>query len=397
MCGFQGRSQEKLRIPNKPIPEGFKRWALGDRGYFYTWAWHSKGEGPHCPHVVGLNPTASVVAYLASQLPLGPLNYHLFLDNLFTSEALCSYLYQVGIGCTGTARVKSGIHQDLLNFKKKPPKDISWGDRQTRVNATGKMLSVAWVDHEPVLFLTNASEALPQVQSLRRRPGETASWARLVREPFGDEPTKILPIPLMIDRYNHHMNGVDWGDQLRALGSVFRSDKGWKALFFDSIQLMLCNAYLLVKHSPSWDPKEWKDPTVFKRAVINALVNGGGDWGNGERGGMLINNGGSRPRRDWWSEAIEARPRYETRGQENQEIHVRVLMPRRACRVCKRNRGAVKRGLRYQRIPLGDLPVNAVPRVKTPASGCQACDVSLCARGNCWEVYHRGIRGETVE
>jgi hypothetical protein len=37
MLKFEGRSIQKITIPGKPIPTGFKLFALGDSGYIYNW------------------------------------------------------------------------------------------------------------------------------------------------------------------------------------------------------------------------------------------------------------------------------------------------------------------------------------------------------------------------
>jgi Transposase IS4 len=37
MLKFEGRSTQKITIPGKPIPTGFKIFALGDSGYIYNW------------------------------------------------------------------------------------------------------------------------------------------------------------------------------------------------------------------------------------------------------------------------------------------------------------------------------------------------------------------------
>jgi Transposase IS4 len=37
MLKFEGRSSQKITIPGKPIPTGFKLFALGDSGYTYNW------------------------------------------------------------------------------------------------------------------------------------------------------------------------------------------------------------------------------------------------------------------------------------------------------------------------------------------------------------------------
>ena len=53
MARFQGRSHEKVTLPNKPTPEGFKIWVLADFGYVLTWLWHQKGSPKGGP--VGLD------------------------------------------------------------------------------------------------------------------------------------------------------------------------------------------------------------------------------------------------------------------------------------------------------------------------------------------------------
>ena len=37
MFKFEGRTTQKVTIPDKPIPTGFKIFALGDSGYIYNW------------------------------------------------------------------------------------------------------------------------------------------------------------------------------------------------------------------------------------------------------------------------------------------------------------------------------------------------------------------------
>jgi hypothetical protein len=44
---------------------------------------------------------------------------------------------------------------------------------------------------------------------LRKKPKKTASNSRITREPFGDNPTKILSILTFIENYNHYMGGKD--------------------------------------------------------------------------------------------------------------------------------------------------------------------------------------------
>jgi hypothetical protein len=40
MVRFLGRDLETTVVPNKPIPRGFKAWAVAQEGYFLRWLWH---------------------------------------------------------------------------------------------------------------------------------------------------------------------------------------------------------------------------------------------------------------------------------------------------------------------------------------------------------------------
>jgi len=43
---FQGRAKETVKIPSKPIPEGFKIWCLANDSYILDWLYHAKSTGP---------------------------------------------------------------------------------------------------------------------------------------------------------------------------------------------------------------------------------------------------------------------------------------------------------------------------------------------------------------
>ncbi|KFA55625.1 hypothetical protein S40293_10059 [Stachybotrys chartarum IBT 40293] len=71
ICGFQGRSKQKVTIKNKPTPTGLKIWILATQGYILHWIWHTPGSalGPvgHCRRKkdkddpYDINPTQAVV------------------------------------------------------------------------------------------------------------------------------------------------------------------------------------------------------------------------------------------------------------------------------------------------------------------------------------------------
>lgn len=142
---FEGRSVEKVTIPSKPTPEGFKIWAIAEAGYLLGWlphlpnkAFDSIGEKrPRTkkrkrPDEPGLNPTQAMVIALVKLLP--PAIYHVFLDNLFSSPDLFVVLRDLNVGATGTCRVNCGLFEQLVELKKADNKGKLhwvWGQLET--------------------------------------------------------------------------------------------------------------------------------------------------------------------------------------------------------------------------------------------------------------------------
>ena len=130
MAQFTGYAKEKIIIPTKLIPTGFKGWIISENGYFIHWFWHIKGDGPQgisrVPKPLGKNKTVAVVPALLKTLrPKDPIGgYSVTLNNLFISTKLLVYLLAEGFGARGTARINSGIHQKLLNHKKSDKNNI---------------------------------------------------------------------------------------------------------------------------------------------------------------------------------------------------------------------------------------------------------------------------------
>jgi hypothetical protein len=81
------------------------------------------------------------------------------------------------------------------------------------------VLCIAWQDNNIVTALSTVHtvhKPTDWIPRLRKRPAKTSTSAKSAREPFGDQPTKELSIPRLIDDYNYHMGGVDRANQLRA-------------------------------------------------------------------------------------------------------------------------------------------------------------------------------------
>ncbi|GES84286.1 hypothetical protein RCL_jg6913.t1 [Rhizophagus clarus] len=156
---FSGRSAYTVRIKNKPTPEGYKIFSLCDAGYAYTFIFTFRIQThPEIQQVSDLSKVGNEVYYLTSQLPIEDKSFNIYIDNYFSSIKLFKYLREKKIEACGTVCTNSA------NF--------------------------------PKVLKTSTNTAK-------------------VRAIFGTLSKKTLPIPVIIDDYNHFMGGVDIADQLQ--------------------------------------------------------------------------------------------------------------------------------------------------------------------------------------
>jgi hypothetical protein len=349
MIRFTGRSKHTTTIRNKPIPEGHKGWAIADDGYLLRWLYHSRvHKTPGMPRTATqlktqgiqhrgthLSPTQHVPWILVD--PLRQMyperTFALFLDNLFTSYTLLSFLRSQGIAACGTARangtghhpaviqaefrrwgdiIAAGVgwtpenrpppHSQGSSASRAPPKapraltnpPHGPGDATTALDAPADVVSIKWRDQKDVLLMstfhrfnyappgsTAKRMTSESVRTLRTRPRGNGEFKKLAQREFltGDHKytqKKELEVPLIIDQYNHEMNAVDIGDQLRESCSSFRRGrKDWRPIFCFLLDQACTNAYKLHK----WESRGRRDCKKtrsalreFKMAVVEGLL-----------------------------------------------------------------------------------------------------------------------------
>jgi hypothetical protein len=85
------------------------------------------------------------------------------------------------------------------------------------------------------------------IQRERKRPRPTSSNFDVVGKVFEDNPSLWLYIPLFVDDYNHHMNGVDVANLHRAHLSTQRGRclRNWRPHFSFLLNVSLVNCYIL--------------------------------------------------------------------------------------------------------------------------------------------------------
>lgn len=246
MVAYHGHTRHTVKAPHKPIKQGFKIWALGDHGYIWNWLWYSKASGTEgTRRTEVLAETQVLVLNLAKTLPHHARNHTLYLDNLFTNVPLAKALLEINIGVMGTTRKNALGYPQALTKLKNTHKALKWG--AFRGEVIDGVLCFIWQDNSGVLGITTAFSPSDIVVRTRKRPAKTSTSAAIVRPVFGDAHVKDLPIPTLIDAYNHHMGGVDIANQLRATYSTHwsRQNRYWKPLFLWLLDISITNAYFL--------------------------------------------------------------------------------------------------------------------------------------------------------
>jgi len=82
--------------------------------------------------------------------------------------------------------------------------------------------------------------------SQQRNPHTTSTKVNFTRPVFHDQNSKVLPIPKIVNDYNHHINSVDLADQHSAAYTTHvRACRNWLCLFYFLLDISLFNASIL--------------------------------------------------------------------------------------------------------------------------------------------------------
>jgi hypothetical protein len=252
MIRFSGRGRHTVRMPNKPITEGYKVFTICDHGYTMNWRYHSRVKGIselslNYREMIGISaPSVAVVYQLAEQsLPYKTHDFIVYMYNLFSTVDLYKKLREIGIGACGTARVQAGRFP-IENSN--PAKDIPWNTVSGGAvkGSGGLVLAMQWQDNNHVHMLSTTHKLRDKISRSRKRPRFTSSNGPSIRTVFQNKNTIIIPIPVMVDDYNYHKGGVDIADQYRSyFFTQLIARRNWLPFFFWLLDTMIVNAYIL--------------------------------------------------------------------------------------------------------------------------------------------------------
>ena len=338
-------------------------------------------------------------------LPNARGNYHLFLDNFFTTTKLGRVLRRLGVAMSGTAKAGSGFPKSLLQLRCCSTKKRDWGKQI--IDVSENVLCLAWQDNNVVQFMTTGysidySTNEKAWMDGRKRSGipddckqKFAVKASAVSEDPKDKcKLKIewktrLPKPAIVDEYNYYMGGVDRFAQMKhEYDAARQSVKYWHALFIFLVEASVINAYRLNQMYYGRDyPNKFglKSHRDFQQAIGIELILQHGKKGRQREAHVMFSK-----------EPPAAAHQF---GQ---------MKKKKRCEACKENKhqrpSQPKRG---KRKGLAEIDPNLLPETATETPNkrrkisysqtifwCITCKVPSCrveggGRNECWEYIHR--------
>lgn len=237
MVKYFGRHSCKQFIRGKPIRFGYKIWSLNSKdGYLVNFELY-QGANPKANNTYDklFGKAASPLLILLDELPSEKkeLRYELFMDNLFCSPSLFSYLRFQGYSSIGTIRdnrmPKNCPITSKQNFAKK-----NRGSFETAVEKKDGLLFVRWMDNS-VVTMISSSCGTKEISRVKRFSQQSKS-------------NITIPRPRLIEKYNTFMGGTDQMDQnLGCYRIGIRGKKWYWPLITWMFDVALQNSWILYK------------------------------------------------------------------------------------------------------------------------------------------------------
>ena len=230
-------------LPNKPVRWGTEIFAAceAESSYCFDFQIYT-GQEINGQTDVGL--TQRVLQDLTSDLH--KQGYVIHTDNFYTSEKLATALMKDGIQIIGTIKLnRTGVPPMLKSDVKAFEKNAERGTmRYARSNSNNNILYVQWKDRRAVTMLSTVHNACEFVEVERNVKVNGAHQKMQVKQ------------PACIRDYNKGMGGVDVFDQHTAAYRMLRkSNKYWKTIAIDQLEVAVVNSYYFIQHVQSRKPR----------------------------------------------------------------------------------------------------------------------------------------------
>jgi len=253
MLRFTGCSIHITKMPNKPVEQGYKIFALADKGYVWDFHPYSNALGldPVSSEVNSLDPsyseTTKMVLELARHLRLKhrSLEWRIYMDNYFSSVPLFLELRKMGVGACGIVKSNlKGFPSEFKEVNKKSKLDYHFKTGVVKEDV-GVLI---WMDSAPVTMMTTIHSLHAEDLKYRWHPGQKSSNAAGANQVFQGTSGMELNIPKVILEYNQHKVGVDVANQYRAYyDTQLTSRRNWYPLFYWVLETALINCRIIYR------------------------------------------------------------------------------------------------------------------------------------------------------
>ena len=208
---------------------------------------HWKRDTRQCGVRISFNSSVCTCSNACYQPVFGVWSSHIS-DRYYTSIPLAQALYMHDTAFTGT----SNKNRVDLPAQFRGPYRLK--DGEVVAYRADHLLALTWCAEnkkKPVIMVSTQSSAATTLVG----PG---SHSRIA-----------VVKPVVIDNYNHSMNGVDITDQYTVYYSFIRKTvKWWRKLFFWMLETAVVNSYILYRDSTS-SPKSH---IQYRRALVDSLA-----------------------------------------------------------------------------------------------------------------------------
>ena len=253
LVGFCGQFGPKQYIPSKPQKYGIKAFTMADsaRGYMVNIVVYTGADtlAQADQHYASYPQAGRVVLHLLE--PYLDKGHHVYTDRYYTSIPLAKAVEERSTAFTGTAmRNRTQLPEPI----RKPSR---LADDEVRAYRADRLLALEWraaKKKNSLVMLSTQSSAGVVTQQPRWNQEE-------------------IEKPMVVNSYNHSMNGVDRADQNSVYYPFIRKTrKWWRKLFFWLVEVTTVNSYRLYHIHTTRLQTNPLTHLQYRRRLVDALA-----------------------------------------------------------------------------------------------------------------------------
>jgi len=366
-CPWKGRGGSRVYMKGKPHKYNMKLYELCESttGFclsFEVYAGKERGLVREEDCDPDENETTKLVMRLLALANCLNSGHYLYIDNYYSSPALCEQLKAKSTYVCGTVRTNRKDLPDMMKEYNKRDKKNKLKDFQSFFRTKELKMALSFRDK---VAKSNVNTRVNLLSTIHDATEQQALFR--IRHTNEREPQWRYKPSCIVD-YNKYMGGVDLNGQMLASYYVPRRGiKWWRKLAFHLFDMAVLNAYMAYQKFTKREKGNPVNHSKFRRQIALHLI--------GERHGEVDTDTQNLQRlkgRNHFPEHLEFEKEFQPDDRQNRKV------PAQLCFVCKEASKA-----------------SGNPKDKSSSClGCKTCKKVLCVAGkkaNCFKIYHTAI------